>query len=84
MFLLHLYVINGEDVNTILSSGCEDNLGQSSNKEPLTEMVGSKVVMKGMAELLIRSDDVKYLALSLKNGIVEDDVSRDGYCLFLN
>jgi len=71
-------VIIGEDVNTVLSSGCEDNLGQSSNKESLTDMVGLKVVMKRVAELLIRSDDVKYLALSL-NGIVGDDVSCDGW-----
>ena len=44
-------MINGGVANTVLSSGCDDNLGQSSNKESLTEMVGSNVVMKGMPEL---------------------------------
>jgi len=46
-------------------------------------MEGSKVVIKGIPKLLSRSAVVKYVALSLK-GMTGEDVSRDGYFLFLN
>ena len=52
-------MIIGGDVNTVLSSGWEDSLGQSFNKESLTEMVGSKVVMKEVLKFLSRSAVVK-------------------------